>query len=103
MTKDATPSTLDLTSRIFEVRGGRVLFDETLAMLYGVSTKAFNQAVRRNRDRFPEDFLVELTEQEWEISRSQFVTPRKGPGALAYFKLRPLRLQPEIRGEMQTA
>jgi len=57
-----------------------VLLDETLAELYGVSTKAFNQAVRRNRARFPSDFLIEIDAKEWEILRSQIVTLRFGHG-----------------------
>ena len=56
------------------------MLDETLAELYGVSTKAFNQAVRRNRDRFPSDFLLEVDANEWEILRSQIVTLRIGHG-----------------------
>jgi hypothetical protein len=57
-----------------------VLSDETLAELYGVSTKSFNQAVRRNRERFPADFLLEADAEEWEILRSQIVTLRLGHG-----------------------
>jgi len=56
------------------------MLDETLAELYGVPTKVFNQAVRRNRDRFPPDFLIELDAKEWEILRSQIVTLRIGHG-----------------------
>jgi len=52
------------------------MLDETLAELYGVPTKVFNQAVRRNRDRFPPDFLLEVDAKEWEILRSQIVTLR---------------------------
>ena len=54
--------------------------DETLAELYGVPTKVFNQAVRRNRDRFPPDFLLEIDSGEWEILRSQIVTLNAGHG-----------------------
>jgi len=50
------------------------MLDGTLAELYGVPTKVFNQAVRRNRDRFPPDFLLEIDAKEWEILRSQIVT-----------------------------
>jgi hypothetical protein len=63
------------------VRGQRVILDADLARLYGVSTKAFNQAVRRNRSRFPEDFLLELTNQEVTRSRSQIVTLKSGRGS----------------------
>ena len=57
-----------------------MMLDETLAELYGVSTKAFNQAVRRNRDRFPDDFLIEVSSDEWKCLRSQFVTLDIGRG-----------------------
>jgi hypothetical protein len=50
--------------RIIEIRGQRVLLDTDLAALYGVTTKRLNEQVRRNADRFPEDFLVELSNQE---------------------------------------
>jgi len=60
--------------RIFLVRGQRVLLDADLARLYGVEVKALNQAVRRNADRFPADFMFQLSWEEAERSRSQFVT-----------------------------
>ncbi len=60
--------------RIFLVRGQRVLLDADLAALYGVEVKALNQAVRRNADRFPADFMFQLSWEEAERSRSQFVT-----------------------------
>jgi hypothetical protein len=60
---------------IFLIRGERIMLDADLAELYGVTTKALNQAVRRNRNRFPEDFLIELTRAEVEdLNRSQIVT-----------------------------
>src|SRR4030065_1873939 len=62
--------------RIRTIRGHRVMLDADLADLYGVSTKVFNQAVRRNRDRFPDDFMFLLTEEEYLNLRSQFVTSR---------------------------
>jgi ORF6N domain-containing protein len=73
-------SPLDDLPQIITVRGQRVMLDETLAELYGVTTKAFNQAVRRNRNRFPPDFLLEVDTEEWEILRSQIVTLRFGHG-----------------------
>jgi hypothetical protein len=57
------------------VRGEKVLFDADLAALYGVTTKALNQAVKRNRERFPADFMFRLTDREWAAIRSQSVTP----------------------------
>lgn len=60
---------------ILAIRGERVMLDADLAHLYGVTTKALNQAVRRNRDRFPEDFMLQLTNAEVEsLNRSQTVT-----------------------------
>jgi hypothetical protein len=61
-------------SAIFVVRGQKVLLDRDLATFYGVGTKVLNQAVRRNLDRFPEDFMFRLTWEEAEALRSQFVT-----------------------------
>jgi hypothetical protein len=60
--------------RIFLIRGQRVMLDSDLAALYHVATKVFNQAVRRNQDRFPSDFMFQLTVQEVRSLRSQFVT-----------------------------
>jgi hypothetical protein len=66
---------------IYEIRGQRVMLDSDLANTYGVKTKALNQAVRRNRDRFPKDFMFTLTRSETVTirrSRSQFVTLKRG-------------------------
>jgi hypothetical protein len=63
------------------VRGEKVLFDSDLARLYGVSTKALNQAVKRNRSRFPTDFMFRLTTDEAKkvsALRSQIVTLKRG-------------------------
>jgi hypothetical protein len=80
MLKHLPRSPLDFDPKIVHVRGQRAMLDETLAELYGVPTKVLNQAVRRNRDRFPEDFLLEIDSREWEILRSQIVTLRSGHG-----------------------
>jgi hypothetical protein len=63
--------------KIYEIRGQKVMLDYDLAELYGVETKALNQAVKRNIERFPEDFMFRLTEMEW-MMRSQFVTASEG-------------------------
>jgi ORF6N domain len=60
------------------IRGERVLLDSDLADLYGVSTKVLNQAVKRNADRFPEDFMFQPWADEWDRLRSQIVTTSKG-------------------------
>lgn len=69
-----------LAHLVFFIRGERVMLDVDLAALYGVPTKALNQALRRNRARFPEDFAFRLTPAEVESLRSQNVTS-SGPGA----------------------
>jgi len=74
---------------IYLIRGEKVMLDRDLANLYGVSTAALNQAVRRNRERFPEDFMFQLNSAEvTQLNRSQFVTgsqkhrdPRSKPRA----------------------
>jgi hypothetical protein len=66
----------NISQRIHIIRGHRVMLDADLGELYGVTTKVFNQAIQRNADRFPEDFMFRLTEEEYSILRSQFVTSR---------------------------
>lgn len=63
-----------IRSRIHEIRGARVMLDFDLAAMYGVETRVLNQAVKRNIERFPEDFMFQLTKGELEILRSQIVT-----------------------------
>lgn len=63
-----------IQSMIIELRGRRVILDSDLAMLYGVTTKALNQAVQRNKGRFPKDFMFKLSPEEWAFLRSQIVT-----------------------------
>lgn len=64
--------------RIFLIRGQKVMLDKDLAQLYGIQTKVLNQAVKRNIDRFPQDFMFSLTREE--IKRmSQFVTSSLKP------------------------
>lgn len=66
---------------IFEVRGKKVIVDVDLAAIYGVPTKQLNQAIKRNAERFPADFMFKLTAEEaeaWQRSRSQIVTLKRG-------------------------
>lgn len=63
-----------IQSKIYEIRGQKVMLDRDLAEMYEVQTKALNQAVKRNIDRFPEDFMFQLTNEETQNWRSQFVT-----------------------------
>jgi hypothetical protein len=81
VSKEAEQSLTDIASRIFVVRGKRVLLDSELAKLYGVETRVLNQAVRRNRERFPGDFVLDLTNQEVMRSRSQSVILNVGRGS----------------------
>ena len=73
----------DIKNLIYIVRGQQVMLDSDLATLYQVETKAFNQAVNRNIDRFPENFRFQLTAEEFESLRSQFVTSN-GRGGRRY-------------------
>ncbi len=75
MTKTNLISVQRLQETIYLIRGEKVMLDRDLAELYQVQTKALNQAVRRNYDRFPSDFMFQLSEKEvGELNRSQFVT-----------------------------
>jgi hypothetical protein len=68
---------------IYSIQGHRVMLDADLAKLYGVPTKSLNLAVRRNADRFPGDFMFQLTPEEWDRLRFQFETS-KGRGGRRY-------------------
>jgi hypothetical protein len=65
-------------SKIYLVREKRVMLDSDLAELYGVETKVFNQSIKRNIGRFPEDFMFKLSEIEWQNLKSQYVTSSWG-------------------------
>lgn len=69
---------INIQQRIYEIRNQKVMFDFHIAELYGIETKKLNQAVRRNLTRFPEDFMFQLTKNEFEGLRSQFVTSNRG-------------------------
>ena len=76
-----------IASKIYFLRGEKVLLDSDLALLYGVETKVLKQAVRRNIERFPEDFMFELTDKEYDNLRSQFVTSSWGGNSIPLFQL----------------
>ena len=65
---------------IYVIRGQKVMLDSDLAELYGVETKVLNQSVRRNLDRFPQDFMFQLTPEEYHFLKSQIVTSKNGSG-----------------------
>jgi len=73
-----------ITSKIYFIREQKVMLDRDLAQLYGVGTKVLKQAVRRNSKRFPEDFMFEMTKEEFENWRSQFVTSKDDKRGLRY-------------------
>ena len=83
-----------IQSKIHEIRGQRVMLDRDLAEMYGVETKVLNQAVKRNIDRFPEDFMFQLTKEE--CLRSQIVTLKTEQG-------RHLKYMPHVFTEMGVA
>jgi hypothetical protein len=77
----------DISSLIYHVRGKAIMLDSNLAELYRVSTKRLNESVRRNKKRFPDDFMFQLTEVEYCSLRSQIATSKIGRGGRRY---RPL-------------
>ena len=79
-----TSRTESIEGSILLIRGHRVLIDVHLAALYGVTTKRLNEQVRRNRARFPEDFMFQLTAEEVASLRSQIATSNKGRGGRRY-------------------
>ena len=71
------PKPENLAPLIFNVRGEKVLLDADLADLYGVEARALNQAVARNRDRFPDDFMFQLSADEYESLQTRFMSATK--------------------------
>ena len=69
---------------IFYIRGQKVMLDSNLAELYEVETKRLNEAVKRNSERFPDDFMFQLTDEEADSLRSQFATSNEGRGGRRY-------------------
>ena len=72
-----------IQSKIYEIRGQKVMLDRDLAELYGIETKRLKEAVRRNLRRFPVDFMFELNRKEFEFLRSQ-IASSNGRGGLRY-------------------
>ena len=84
MPKSIIPTEL-IENKIYLIRGKKVILDSDLAQLYGVETKVFNQAIKRNLKRFPEDFMFQLSREEFsDILRSQFVTSKTSSGGRRY-------------------
>ena len=72
------PKPENLAPLIFFLRGEKVLLSQHLAELYGVTVSALNQAVKRNITRFPDDFMFQLTSEEFQLLKSQIVTSIRG-------------------------
>ena len=95
----------NIKDAIYEIRGQKVMLDRDLAVIYGVETRILNQAVKRNLDRFPSDFMFQLTKEEWRdiennsIISSQMVMTSKGVDqheekSPSELPVQPLRLCP---------
>ena len=80
MTQQTMLPTLIIQQKIYVIRGAQVMLDSDLAEMYGMETRALKQAVRRNINRFPSDFMFQLTKEEYDSLRSQIVTLKKGRG-----------------------
>jgi hypothetical protein len=76
-----TASVSQIESRMYLIRGQKVMLDEHLAALYDVETKVLLHAVKRNLERFPDDFMFQLDAEEWKTLRSQIVTSNEKPAA----------------------
>jgi hypothetical protein len=83
-TAPAVPAVESISLSIATLRGQRVILDSDLAALYGVETKRFNEAIKRNGARFPADFMFQLEPTEFESLRSQFATSNVGRGGRRY-------------------
>jgi len=79
--REQSLTTQRIESFIFAIRGQRIIIDRDLAQIYGVKTSRLNEQVKRNKERFPEDFVFQLTREEtetWIRSRSQIATMKRG-------------------------
>jgi len=79
MSNDLVPVQI-IENKIFVIQGQRVMLDSDLASLYDVETKRLNEAVKRNIERFPTEFMFQLTSEEWDFLKSQFATSKKSRG-----------------------
>ncbi|MCL2193868.1 MAG: ORF6N domain-containing protein [Treponema sp.] len=76
--KNSLSESAQIQSMIYEIRGYQVMLDSDLAKIYQVETKVLNQAVKRNMNRFPSEFMFQLAQAEYDVLRSQFVTSNRG-------------------------
>jgi phage regulator Rha-like protein len=82
--KNMADELASIQNMIHEIRGQKVMLDSDLARLYEIETKALNRAVKRNPDRFPEFFMFQLTKEEFDSLRCQFVTSNERKGGRRY-------------------
>lgn len=82
-------STLQIEKKIFVIRDVQVMIDRDIAELYGVETRVLNQAVKRNIERFPEEFMFQLTREEIDFLKSQIVTSRETDSVMSQFVTSP--------------
>ena len=75
-----------IQNMIYQIRGHKVMIDKDLALLYGVETKRLNEQVKRNIQRFPSDFMMKITSDEYQSLKSQFATSKIGRGGKQYCK-----------------
>ncbi len=100
MSEDAAPYGSDrLDNLIHEVRGHKVMLDADLARVYGVTTKRLNEQLKRNRERFPDDFAVQLTADEYDALRSQIATLENRSQIVTAFQAHP---DPRSRSQIVT-
>ena len=108
---DLTPKPENLAKLVLLVRGEKVLLDTDLAELYGVEARVLNQSVARNRNRFPDDFMFQLTAEEWTAMRSIIVTasapkggrsPQTATSPLAVERLTSQIVMSNVRGGRRT-
>ncbi len=83
MSNDLIPVEI-IENKIFVIREHKVMLDSDLAGLYDIETKALNRAVKRNSERFPDDFMFQLKDDEWDFLRCQFGTSKEGSGGRRY-------------------
>ena len=88
-----------IQDKIYEIRGYKIMLDFDLAEIYGTETKRLKEQVRRNIERFPDDFMFEITRDEYNSLRSQFATLEVGRGKYPKYLPEDTRLQLELINE----
>jgi len=84
MEVNMSDKSLPIKNMIYTIRGRKIMLDRDLAGLYGVEVKRLNEAAKRNIDRFPADFMLQLTRKEWDILRSQIATANENISKVRY-------------------